>query len=208
MKKLLTTTILSILLVLLYAGKVEAQTLSPANGSFPVSGNKSITVIANPTQPSTALKLRLTVNNAKVVSFSASSQGLLAIGVCDSNGVSYRSISSTKYEICADFASTGGTISNGATLGTIVVASLNSAGGDFTIEGSSDNGFLTASGTTPNTGVLGSYKFSGTSTLPKTAISDYMPSRGILGAAILFSGIVSLVVAIKIFVLDKRKELF
>jgi len=211
MKKFLITLTLTTVLLLLGTTSSKALTLSPANGTFPVSGNKTISVLA--TSSSTAIQIRLTVNNAKVVSYSAPSGAVLAIGVCDSNGGSFRSISATKYEICIDLASTGSAFSNGTSLGTITVASLNSSGGNFTIEGSADNGYMTGSGTLePSSGVLGNYVF-GSSTgnvtvLPNTAISDYMPSRGLLGAAILVSGVISLAVAIKIFLIDKRREIF
>lgn len=188
-----------------------ALTLSPANGTFPVSGNKTISILS--TSSSTAIQLRLTVNNAKVVSYSAPGGSALAIGVCDSNGASFRSVSASKYEVCVDLASTGSGFSNGASLGTLTVASLNSSGGNFTIEGSADNGYMTSTGSLEATsGTLGNYVF-GASTgkvtvLPNTAISDYMPGRGLLGAAILVSGVISLAVAIKIFLIDKRREIF
>lgn len=189
---------------------LSAMTLSPGSGTFPVSGNKTINITSNSNTPTTTIQIRLIVNNAKVVSFSGSGGNLLSIGVCDSNGSTSRSISTTKYEVCVDLASTSSPITNGTALGSITVASLSSSGGSFTIEGGEENGYVTGSVLTePKTGVLGSYVFgkSNVTVLPNTALSDYMPSRGILGGAILVSGIVSLAVAIKIFLLDKRREL-
>lgn len=212
MKKFLITTILTLSVLVLNPISISAITLSPSDGTFPVSGNKTINLLASSDAPTTAVQLRLTVNNAKIVTYSGGGGNLLSIGVCDAGGSSTRSISATKYEVCVDIASTSGTIANGTSLGSLTLASLSSAGGTFTIEGSAENGYLTGSSVAqPLTGVLGSYVF-GTTTnnvtvLPNTALSDYMPNRGILGGAILISGIISLAVAIKIFLLDKRREL-
>lgn len=212
MKKLFITLILTLTILFLNPTNLYALTLTPGSGTFPVSGNKTINITANSTTPTTTIQLRLTINNAKVVSFSGSGGNLLSIGVCDSNGATFRSISTTKYEVCVDLASTSSPIANGTALGSITLASLSSSGGAFTITGGEENGYVTGSTLTePKAGVLGSYVF-GTSTggvtvLPNTALSDYMPNRGILGGAILISGIVSLGVAIKIFLLDKRREL-
>lgn len=210
MKKLLTTIFLTTVFLVLATSSSYAMSLSPSSGSFPVSGNKTINLVA--TTPSTAIKIRLVVTNAKVVSYSSPGGASLAIGVCDSNGATTRSVSSTKYEICVDLASTGAPISSGSSLGTITVASLNSSGGNFTIEAGPQAGYSTSSGMQSATGVLGNFSFGSggnkVTTLPNTAISDYMPSLGILGAAILLSGVVSLLVAVKIFLLDKRREIF
>lgn len=211
MKKLLITIILTLSTLVLNPINLSALTLSPGSGTFPVSGNKTINITSNSNTPTTTIQIRLIVNNAKVVSFSGSGGNLLSIGVCDSNGSTSRSISTTKYEVCVDLASTSSPITNGTALGSITVASLSSSGGTFTIEGGEENGYVTGSVLTePKSGVLGSYVFgtsSNVTVLPNTALSDYMPSRGILGGAILISGIVSLAVAIKIFLLDKRREL-
>lgn len=211
MKKYIFTTILVLTLLVLSPNTTSALTLSPSSGTFPVSGNKTITVNASSNRPTTTVQLRLIVNNAKVVSVSGAGGNLLAIGVCDSNGSSFRSISATKYEICADLASTSAPIANGTPLVSVTLASLSSTGGSFTIEGGAENGYVTGSELTePKTGVLGSFVFgtsSNVTVLPNTALSDYMPDRGILGGAILISGFISLAVAIKIFLLDKRREL-
>ncbi len=212
MRKPFISFFLSISFLFLLSQSVHAVSVSPSSGTFPISGNKTISIVAKPTSASSGIKLRLVVDNAKVVSYNQPTGGVLSIGVCDSNGSMFRSVSSTKYEICVDMAKTGGSsFTTGTSLGSIVVASLNSSGGSFTISGGTNNGYLTAgNGVSSSTGVLGSYTFSNSSVsvLPNTAISDYMPSRGILGAAILFSGLVSMAVAVKVFLLDKRKELF
>ena len=207
MKKFFITIITTIAFLVLYTSHASAVTLSPASGSFPVSGNKTITILSNSPNRTTALSLRLVIDNAKVVSFTRPDGALIAIGVCDSNGTFFRSVSATKYEVCADIASTSGAIANGTSLGTITLAPINSSGGAFTVTAGAQNGYLVGTNTEPATGVLGSYSFGSVPVLPNTALSDYMPNRGILGAAILISGIISLAVAIKIFLLDKRREL-
>lgn len=210
MKKVFSTLVLTVALLIALTSSSYALTLSPSSGTFPVSGNKTINLVS--TTPSTAIKIRLIVTGAKIVSYSSPGGASLAIGVCDSNGSTTRSISSTKYEVCVDLGSTGAPISNGASLGTITVASLNSSGGNFTIEAGPQNGYSTTSGFQASIGALGNFSFGSggnrVTTLPNTAISDYMPSRGLLGAAIMLSGVISLAVAIKIFLLDKRREIF
>lgn len=212
MRKLFTTSLALIAGLFVFTQSVHAVSLSPANGTFPISGNKTINLVANPPAATSGLQLRLTVNNAKIISYTEPTGNVLTIGVCDSNGNMFRSVSSTKYEVCVDMAKTGGTtFTTGSSLGSLVVASLNSSGGSFTITGDSENGYLTTGNDiSASSGTLGSYTFSNSSVsvLPNTAISDYMPNRGILGAAILFSGVVSMAVAIKVFLLDKRKEVF
>lgn len=187
----------------------RAMTLSPANGTIPLTGNKVISVLA--TTPSSAFQMRLVVDNAKVVSYSPPTGAVIAIGVCDSEGGFYRSVSATKYELCVDLASTNSTFASGASLGTITVANLGSTGGSFTITGGPDNKYPSREGDpVVVSGVLGNYTF-GNSTggmLPNTALTDHMPSKGLLGVAILTSGIVSLAVAIKIFLIDKRQGVF
>ncbi len=215
MKKLILSLFLSLTFLIASTGSAYAVSLSPSSGTFPVTGNKTINIVA--TNSSTAIKLRLVVTNARVVSYSAPTGSFLTIGVCDAEGGTHRSVSATKYEVCVDIASTGSPVSNGSSLGTLTLASLSGAGGDFTIEGGPQNGYSTTDGFQAVSGVLGSYTFGSTTTadagnrvttLPNTAISDYMPGRGLLGGAILLSGFVSLAVAIKIFLLDKRKEIF
>lgn len=232
MKKFLVSLITIVTFGLLVSSPAFAMTLSPSSGSFPSSQNKVVSITAAPPSASAAAQLRLTINNAKVVSYSGPGGSVLAIGTCDAGGSSYRAVSSSRYEICVDLASTGGNLSNGASLGSITLKSLNSAGGTFTISGDSDNGYLLIDDSlSTKSGTLGTYTFaasnssgSGSTTtnqvvpttaggqstpnvtyLPNTAISDYMPGRGILGAAILVSGVVSLSVALKVFLIDKRR---
>lgn len=231
MKKLLISFVTFVAVGLLVSAPAFAMTLTPSSGSFPSSQNKVIAIKAAPPSASAAAQLRLTINNAKVVSYSGPGGSVLAIGTCDAGGSSYRAVSSSRYEICVDLASTGGNLTSGASLGSITVKSLNSAGGTFTISGDSDNGYLLIDDSlSTKTGTLGTYTFAasnsssggGTTTdqvtptttdgstpnvtyLPNTAISDYMPGRGILGAAILVSGVVSLSVALKVFLIDKRR---
>ncbi len=210
MRKLFITSLALVAGLFVFTQGVQAVSLSPASGTFAISGNKTINLVANPPAATSGIQLRLTVNNAKIISYTEPTGNVLAIGVCDSSGNMFRSVSSTKYEVCVDMAKTGGTtFTTGSSLGSIVVASLNSSGGSFTISGDSANGYLAAGNAmSTSAGTLGSYTFSSVNTLPNTAISDYMPNRGILGAAILFSGVVSMAVAIKVFLLDKRQEVF
>lgn len=211
MKKFFTFIVFTVIFFILTTGTANAVTLSPSDGTFPVSGNKTISVLSTTT--SNIIQLRLTINNAKVVNYSPPGGSTMSIGVCDGQANSTRSISATKYEVCIDIVSTGSPITSGASLGTITVASLSNTGGNFTIEGGVDNGYLVNNTLEASTGVLGEYTF-GTQTgnnvtiLPNTALTDHMPSKGLLGVAILISGIVSLAVAIKIFLIDKRQEVF
>lgn len=213
MKKLFTT-LLGTLFLVSFSGTVEAMSFNPASGAFPVNANQTIQVLNNPSNPASAVKVRLTIDNAKIVSLTDGSGSLLTIGVCDSENAKFRSISTTKYEVCVDIASTSGNIADNHVLMTLTLGSIDASGGTFTITGESDNGYQTTEGEENKSGVLGTYSFStgssgsNTTVLPNTAISDYMPTKGILGAAILISGIISLTIAVKIFLLDKRKELF
>lgn len=235
MKKILVVFLTTFTSAFLFATPAMATTLSPSSGSFPSSQNKVVSIKAAPPGTSAAVQLRLTINNARVVSYSGPGGSVLAIGTCDAGGSSYRAVSSSRYEVCVDLASTGGNFSNGASLGSITLKSLNSAGGGFTITGDSDNGYLLSDDSlSPVGGTLGSYTFatsnsssgdndastnngtSPTSTantgsnpnityLPNTAISDYMPGRGILGAAIFVTGVISLAIALKVFLIDRKK---
>lgn len=211
MKKFFTFIAFTVIFFILSTGTASAITLSPSDGIFPVSENKTISILSATT--SNMVQLRLTINNAKVVNYSPPGGPTLSIGVCDGQANSTRSISATKYEVCIDIVSTGSPITSGASLGTVTVASLSSTGGDFTIEGGANNGYQVNNALEESTGVLGEYTFgaqtgNSITVLPNTALTDYMPSQGLLGVAILISGIISLAVAIKIFLIDKRQEVF
>ena len=215
MKKIFT--LLSVIITsLAFASSVNAMSLSPSSGNFPSSQNKVITLKSTYSEPHSAVQIRLTVNNAKVTNYTSPGGSVLPIGTCDANGASFRAVSSTRYEVCVNLASTAGEFSSGSSLGSITLAALNASGGTFSITGDSDNGYLLDDDSLePATGNLGSYNFTVSnsstnpqvSTLPNTAISDYLPERGILGIAIFATGIISFAIAIKVFLIDKKRAL-
>lgn len=206
MKKYILAITLSIVF-LFFPRQTQAMTLSPAEGTLPSTGETTINIIS--TYSTTAARVHLYINNAQITNYTQPSGSVLTVGVCDTDGNKFRSLSATKYELCVEYANTMSTLKIGDSLGSFTIKGI-SGGGEVSIETADDNGYLNNDTSDYELvhGILGSYSFGSVTALPKTALSDHVQNKGLIGAIILITGFISLALAIKLFLIDKRQEIF